>query len=89
MCVQNFDDSRSLAIRITYRISLRSSSLWEPRHPSLKVVYIYIRYEESPHRSDRPVTHFGFWLYFIWYGISGVTEVTPCHNLRCGLIYVR
>ena len=39
MCVQNFDDSRGLAIRITYRISLRSSSLWEPRHPSLKVVY--------------------------------------------------
>ena len=26
------------AIRITYRISLRSSSLREPRHPSLKVV---------------------------------------------------
>ena len=38
MCVQNFDDSRSLAIRITYRISLRSSSLWEPRLPLLKVV---------------------------------------------------
>ena len=33
MCVQNFDDSRGLAIRFTYRISLRSSSLWEPRHP--------------------------------------------------------
>ena len=38
MCVQNFDDSRSSAIRITYRISLRSSSLWDPRHPLLKVV---------------------------------------------------
>ena len=38
MCVQNFHDSRGLAIRITYRISLRSSSLWEPRHPPLKVV---------------------------------------------------
>ena len=38
MCVQNFNDSRGLAIRITYRISLRSSSLWEPRHPPLKVV---------------------------------------------------
>ena len=42
MCVQNFDDSRGPAIRITYRISLRSSSLWEPRHPLLKVVYIHI-----------------------------------------------
>ena len=38
MCVQNLNDSRGLAIRITYRISLRSSSLWEPRHPLLKVV---------------------------------------------------
>jgi len=42
MCVQNFDDSRGPAIRITYRISLRSSSLWEPRHPLLKVVLISI-----------------------------------------------
>ena len=38
MCVQNLNDSRGLAIRITYRISLRSSSLWEPRHPLLKVL---------------------------------------------------
>ena len=38
-CVQRFDDSRDSAIRITYRISLRSSSLWEPRHPLLKVVF--------------------------------------------------
>ncbi len=37
-CVQRFDDSLDSAIRITYRISLRSSSMWEPRHPSLKVV---------------------------------------------------
>ena len=38
ICVQKFDDSLNSAIRITYRISLRSSSLREPRHPSLKVV---------------------------------------------------
>lgn len=38
MCVQSLDDSRGFAIRITYRISLRSSSLWEPRHPLLKLV---------------------------------------------------
>ena len=37
-CVQSFDDSQVSAIRITYRISLRSSSLWEPRHPLLKVL---------------------------------------------------
>ena len=41
MCVQRFDDSLSSAIRITYRISLRSSSLQEPRHPSLKVIFRY------------------------------------------------
>ena len=39
MCVQSLDDSLDSAIRITYRISLRSSSMWEPRHPSLKVVF--------------------------------------------------
>ncbi len=49
MCVQNFDDSRSLAIRITYRISLRSSSLWEPRHPLLKVVIILVQQEGFLH----------------------------------------
>ena len=41
MCVQRFDDSRNSAIHITYRISLRSSSLREPRDPLSKVVYIY------------------------------------------------
>ena len=40
-CVQRFDDSLNSAIRTTYRISLRSSSLWEPRHPLLKVVMVY------------------------------------------------
>ncbi len=43
MCVQNFHDSRSLAIRITYRLSLRSSSVWEPRHSSLKVIHVVRR----------------------------------------------
>jgi hypothetical protein len=37
ICVQSLDDSLDSAIRITYRISLRSSSLREPRHPPLKV----------------------------------------------------
>lgn len=38
-CIQKFDDSRLSAIRITFRISLRSSSKWEPRYPLLEVVY--------------------------------------------------
>ena len=40
MCVQRFDDSRNSAIHITYRISLRSSSMPEPRDPLLKVFTI-------------------------------------------------
>ena len=40
MCVQRFDDSLNSAIHITYRISLRSSSLPEPRDPLLKVLII-------------------------------------------------
>ena len=50
MCVQNLDDSRGLAIRITYRISLRSSSLWEPRHPLLKVVKLSMSVDQTPQK---------------------------------------
>ena len=40
-CVQRFDDSLNSAIRITYRISLRSSSSREPRYPLLRVVFLF------------------------------------------------
>jgi hypothetical protein len=40
MCVQRFDDSLNSAIHTTYRISLRSSSMREPRDPLLKVLTI-------------------------------------------------
>ena len=46
-CVQSFDDSLDSASRKTYRISLRSSSLWEPRHPSLKVLQRCYRLREG------------------------------------------
>ena len=42
ICVQSLDDSLDSAIRITYRISLRSSSLREPRHPPLKVFWMIV-----------------------------------------------
>jgi hypothetical protein len=42
ICVQRFDDSLNSAIRITYRISLRSSSLREPRYPLHTVVLFYV-----------------------------------------------
>ena len=41
MCVQRFDDSLNSAIHITYRISLRSSSMPEPRDPLLKVLFYF------------------------------------------------
>ena len=43
ICVQRFDYSRK-AIRITYRISLRSSSLQEPRYPLLRVVLSFVSF---------------------------------------------
>ncbi len=39
ICVQKFDDSLNSAIHTTYRNSLRSSSLREPRDPLSKVVF--------------------------------------------------
>ncbi|KAF1839853.1 hypothetical protein K460DRAFT_297842 [Cucurbitaria berberidis CBS 394.84] len=40
MCVQRFDNLLNSAIYTTFRISLRSSSMPEPRDPLLKVVII-------------------------------------------------
>ena len=45
ICVQRFDDSLNSAIRTTYRISLRSSSLREPRYRSARVVCVSTRGE--------------------------------------------
>ena len=41
-CVQGSIDSRNSATHSAYRISLRPSSLFEPRHPSLKVVSVML-----------------------------------------------
>ena len=41
MCVQNLDDSLNSAIHTTYRISLRSSSLREPRYPLSRVLVAF------------------------------------------------
>ena len=49
MCVQRFDDSLNSAIHITYRISLRSSSMREPRDPLLKVVLLIACDRENKH----------------------------------------
>jgi len=53
ICVQRFDDSLGSAIHITYRSSLRSSSMHEPRDPPLKVVnnffgfFVFFRNKEQ------------------------------------------
>src|SRR5213083_2745154 len=47
ICVQRFDDSLNSAIHITYRISLRSSSMPEPRDPLLKVLIYSILHSED------------------------------------------
>ena len=72
MCVQNFDDSRSLAIRITYRISLRSSSLWDPRHPLLKVVMNYTVKRQPEGRPRTVLVQFQFCL--VLGGTEAITQ---------------
>ena len=47
MCVQRFDDSLNSAIHITYRISLRSSSMPEPRDPLLKVLSCFFVFQSE------------------------------------------
>ena len=56
ICVQRFDDSRDSAIHITYRISLRSSSLREPRDPLSKV--ISLRSHSVKHKGVYKFGHF-------------------------------
>ena len=46
-CVQKSDDSRNSAIHNAYRISLRPSSVLEPRHPSLKVLIGCVAHRHS------------------------------------------
>src|SRR5690242_4570689 len=63
ICVQSFDDSLNSAIRITYRISLRSSSLREPRYPSLKVVSWFYNFHTSVRCAKHAIQTFGFRVY--------------------------
>ena len=55
-CVQRLDGSRDSAIHTKYRISLRSSSMREPRYPLPRVVLTYrrTRYSSGGRRSRAP-----------------------------------
>ena len=56
-CVQRFDGSLNSAIHTTYRISLRSSSMPEPRDPLPKV---FTRYDFSFRGERRAFSAFGW-----------------------------
>jgi hypothetical protein len=60
MCVQRFDDSLNSAIHITYRISLRSSSMPEPRDPLLKVL-TYLCFTQRSYRETEFGARGGRW----------------------------
>lgn len=47
-CVRGFRDSLNPAIHTTYRSLLRSSSMWEPRCPSLRVIVLIIVFFPFP-----------------------------------------
>ena len=70
ICVQRFDGSRNSAIHTTYRISLRSSSLREPRYPLYTVVFGWI---QRPGR-----LHFNFRL--VLFGVN-VYKTNPLARL--------
>lgn len=64
MCVQNFNDSLSCAIRITYRSSQRSSSIHEPRDPPLKVVgFIFFFFRKKRFVRRNELKLYGFFLF--------------------------
>ena len=72
ICVQRFDDSRNSAIHTTYRISLRSSSLREPRYPLLRVVLVLM------HRQGRCI------ITLVWFGLVFVGLDRPTRLSREG-----
>ena len=72
ICVQRFDDSRNSAIHTTYRISLRSSSLREPRYPLLRVVWVGMAFAVE---SSQP-QGFSLWMWF-WCEWGEVSSSEP------------
>ncbi len=95
MCVQRLDDSHS-AIRITYRISLRSSSSQEPRYPLLKVVSVGILVRSASYGGAAAICRgckrlvrrvYRVWRGFVlWWktgaqhGAAHLRALRPCHR---------
>jgi hypothetical protein len=59
MCVQRFDDSLIDAVHTTYRNSLRSSSMREPRDPLLKVLIHSVHWTDQAQSSLQDFRHAG------------------------------
>lgn len=83
ICVQRFDDSRNSAIHTTYRISLRSSSLREPRYPLLRVVFSLIWIRGRALERARKGSVFSRFLHSVWLvaqlprRVAGVGNAAP------------
>ena len=70
ICVQRFDGSRNSAIHTTYRISLRSSSLREPRYPLLRVISVWMHWLGQIH----------IWFQSMRFGLVLVFDGGPTHK---------
>ena len=92
ICVQSFDDSLSPAIHTTYRISLRSSSLREPRHPLLRVVlgfYIWPALSRLPHSDVSRIKRVQNWFEYgaALHRYAG-PKTPPCFSPPTGFIHM-
>ncbi|KAL0285717.1 UNVERIFIED_CONTAM: putative uncharacterized protein ART3 [Sesamum radiatum] len=66
-CVQRLDGSRDSAIHTKYRISLRSSSMREPRYPLPRVV---LTFDRRPLRTGAPRTGAPRGGRFVWFSLA-------------------
>ena len=75
ICVQRFDGSRNSAIHTTYRISLRSSSIREPRYPLLRVVFGWCERAAEPRQPSmlQKALMFGV----CWVRYRKITDASP------------
>lgn len=78
-CVQRLDGSRDSAIHTTYRISLRSSSMREPRYPLPRVVLFPFSLQESLSNTGIEAVRIGR---FVFLGV--ILRRVPASDPRVG-----
>ena len=90
ICVQRFDDSRNSAIHTTYRISLRSSSLREPRYPLLRVVFSLVLIRGRAPEGARKGSVFSRFLHSVWWLVAQLSRrIAGVGNAALALSLVR